>query len=211
MLVTFSEFARLKGVSAAAVTIASKSRIKDAIVERNGKRMLDRDKALEQWDRNTKRNGSERVSDDARLRDRRTTAVETGATPQGSAADVSGVTSEALKTLIMGLPEDQIPGLDVSRERKAHYDAEVARLEALKERQELVLVHHLPDMGNHSPLHQRKIMLSVFSLLHLIELIHLCWVWIDQKKIQQDYLDLQIHQSMKVTLIRSTLTLMPLT
>jgi len=27
-------------------------------VERNGKRMLDRDKALELWNRNTKRNGS---------------------------------------------------------------------------------------------------------------------------------------------------------
>jgi hypothetical protein len=161
MLVTFSEFARLKGVSAAAVTIASKSRIKDAIVERNGKRMLDRDKALEQWDRNTKRNGSERVSDDARLRDRRTTAVETGATPQGSAADVSGVTSEALKTLIMGLPEDQIPGLDVSRERKAHYDAEVARLEALKERQELVLVQEVRQEASRLAKQVRDLLLMI--------------------------------------------------
>ena len=61
MLISFSDFARLKEVSAPAVTTACKSRIKDAIVERNGKRMLDRDKALELWDRNTKRNGSERV------------------------------------------------------------------------------------------------------------------------------------------------------
>ena len=99
-------------------------------MERNGKRMLDRDKALELWDRNTKRNGSERVSDDARQRDQRALASEPG--------EVSGVTPEALKTLIMGLPEDQIPGIDISRERKAHYDAEVARLEALKERGELV-------------------------------------------------------------------------
>jgi phage terminase Nu1 subunit (DNA packaging protein) len=101
------------------------------------------------------------VSDDARLRDRRTTAVETGATPQGSAADVSGVTSEALKTLIMGLPEDQIPGLDVSRERKAHYDAEVARLEALKERQELVLVQEVRQEASRLAKQVRDLLLMI--------------------------------------------------
>ena len=37
----------------------------------------------------------------------------------------------------MGLPEDQIPGLDISRERKEHYNAELARLQALKERGEM--------------------------------------------------------------------------
>jgi phage terminase Nu1 subunit (DNA packaging protein) len=51
---------------------------------------------------------------------------------------VPAATGEQLKTLIMGLPEDQIPGLDVSRERKEHYNAEIARLQALKEREELV-------------------------------------------------------------------------
>ena len=137
MLIGFSDFARLKGVSAAAVTTACKSRIKEAIVERNGKRMLDREKALALWDRNTKRNGSERVSDEARQRDQRGLGAELGEAPAVTTAEVSGVTPEALKTLIMGLPEDQIPGIDTSRERKAHYDAEVARLEALKERGEV--------------------------------------------------------------------------
>jgi len=135
MLVTFSKFAEIKGVSPAAVSIACKSRIKDAIVERNGKRMLDRDKALELWDRNTKRNGSERVSADAKQRDRK--PLEPGADPPPP-AQVPAATGEQLKTLIMGLPEDQIPGLDVSRERKEHYNAEIARLQALKEREELV-------------------------------------------------------------------------
>ena len=107
-------------------------------MERNGKRMLDRDKALKLWDRNTRRNGSERVSDEARQRDQRALTSEPGEAPAITPAEVSGVTPEALKTLIMGLPEDQIPGIDISRERKAHYDAEVARLEALKERGELV-------------------------------------------------------------------------
>ena len=135
MLVSFSDFARLKGVSAPAVTIAAKSRIKDAIVERNGKRMLDRDKALDLWDRNTKRNGSERVSAEAKERDRK--PIEASADPPPP-AQVPAATGEQLKTLIMGLPEDQIPGLDVSRERKEHYNAEIARLQALKEREELV-------------------------------------------------------------------------
>jgi hypothetical protein len=135
MLVTFSKFAEIKGVSPAAVSIACKSRIKDAIVERNGKRMLDRDKALELWDRNTKRNGSERVSADAKQRDRK--PLDPGADPPPP-AQVPAATGEQLKTLIMGLPEDQIPGLDVSRERKEHYNAEIARLQALKEREELV-------------------------------------------------------------------------
>lgn len=135
MLVSFSDFARLKGVSAPAVTIAAKSRIKDAIVERNGKRMLDRDKALDLWDRNTKRNGSERVSAEAKERDRK--PIEASADPLPP-AQVPAATGEQLKTLIMGLPEDQIPGLDVSRERKEHYNAEIARLQALKEREELV-------------------------------------------------------------------------
>ncbi len=138
MLVSFSDFARLKGVSAPAVTIAAKSRIKDAIVERNGKRMLDRDKALELWDRNTRRNGSERVSEQAKRRDRRdqdagADDVHVPLTAQGTLTS-----SQALKSLIMGLPEDQIPGLDVSRERKEHYNAEIARLDALAKRRELV-------------------------------------------------------------------------
>ncbi len=138
MLISFSDFARLKGVSAPAVTTACKSRITEAIVERNGKRMLDRDKALELWDRNTKRNGSERVSADARQRDRRELKPDTAGAPLPLPLQVPTATGDQLKSLIMGLPEDQIPGLEVSRERREHYNAELARLQALKEREELV-------------------------------------------------------------------------
>lgn len=129
MLVSFKEFADIKGVSAAAVSIACKSRIKAAIVERNGKRMLNRDKAMELWDQNTRRNGSERVSEKAAERDRREVS---------DSAVSKAPNSDQLKTLIMGLPEDQIPGLDVSRERKEHYNAELARLQALQAREDLV-------------------------------------------------------------------------
>lgn len=138
MLVSFSDFARLKGVSAPAVTNAVKSRIKDAVVETNGKRLLDRERALALWDRNTKRNGSERVSAKARQRDRRELAADQPGDPVPVAVAVPKVSGEQLKTLIMGLPEDQIPGLDVSRERREHYNAEIARLDALAKRRELV-------------------------------------------------------------------------
>ena len=99
-------------------------------MERDGKRLLDREKALLLWDRNTKRNGSERLSDDARERDQRGLIADAN-------QEVSSVTTESLKAVIMGLPEDSIPGLDVSRERKEHYNAELARLQALKERGEM--------------------------------------------------------------------------
>jgi hypothetical protein len=134
VLVSFAEFARIKGVSKPAVTGAIKSRIADAVVTRNGKRMIDRDKALELWDRNTTRNGSEKVSADAKERDRRELLPSAAPPP----VQLPSVTGDQLKTLIMGLPEDQIPGLDVSRERKEHYNAEIARLDALTKRRELV-------------------------------------------------------------------------
>ncbi len=148
MLISFSDFARLKGVSAPAVTAACKARITDAIVERNGKRMLDRDKALELWDRNTKRNGSERVSAGAKDRDRRGLAPDVDGAPPPPPVHVPDATSNQLKSLIMGLPEDQIPGLDVSRERKEHYNAELARLQALKEREDLVTTADVKRMAS---------------------------------------------------------------
>lgn len=148
MLISFSDFARLKGVSAPAVTTACKARITDAIVEHNGKRMLDRDKALELWDRNTKRNGSERVSAGAKDRDRRELAPDAAGAPPPTPVHVPDATGDQLKSLIMGLPEDQIPGLDVSRERKEHYNAELARLQALKEREDLVTTADVKRMAS---------------------------------------------------------------
>ena len=148
MLISFSDFARLKGVSAPAVTTACKARITDAIVEHNGKRMLDRDKALELWDRNTKRNGSERVSAGAKDRDRRELALDVAGAPPPPPVHVPDTTGDQLKSLIMGLPEDQIPGLDVSRERKEHYNAELARLQALKEREDLVTTADVKRMAS---------------------------------------------------------------
>lgn len=63
MLVTFSELATIKGCTPAAVHHASKNRIADAVVEKDGKRWLDRDLALELWRRNTLKNNNAKVDE----------------------------------------------------------------------------------------------------------------------------------------------------
>ena len=115
----------IKGCTKAAVTHASKSRIAAAVVEKDGKRWLDRDLALELWDKNTRATPNSKV--------RRADPVE----PIVEAV-THGPKPVELKTLIDALPEDQIPDLNESRARHEHYKAEKARLEALQGRGELV-------------------------------------------------------------------------
>lgn len=59
-------------------------------------------------------------------------AADRGARPDPAAV------AQGLAQLVAGLPEDSIPALNVSRERREHYAAEVARLEALQRRGELL-------------------------------------------------------------------------
>ena len=120
MLVTFSEFAGIKGCAKGTVTAATKSRIAAAVVEKDGKRWLDRDLALELWDRNTKatHNAKVRVAD----------PIE-GPPP----AD-----ARELRRRIEALPDDAIPELNESRARREHYQAELAKLQVAQQRRELV-------------------------------------------------------------------------
>jgi hypothetical protein len=138
MLVRPAEFALIKGVARQTVSTAMKDRIKAAVVERDGVRMLDRDLALELWDRNTLRNNNAKVGP-SRPRSQPARTADAPEPPRvlprpRNAGD------ELLAELIMGIPEDAIPGVDVSRERREHYQAEKARLEALQGRNELVPV-----------------------------------------------------------------------
>ena len=128
MLITFSEMAILKGCSPAAVTYAVKhGRISDAVVEKEGKRWLNRDLALELWNKNTKATHNSKVS--------RPDPIEKK--PKAAALKTKPKDSE-LRELIESLPEDQIPDLNESRARREHYQAEKAKLEALQGRGELV-------------------------------------------------------------------------
>ena len=90
------------------------------MVEKDGKRWLDRDAALELWNRNTRPTHNAKIS--------QPDAIE--ASPPADASE--------LKRRIQELPEDQIPALHESRARREHYQAEKARLEALQQRGELV-------------------------------------------------------------------------
>jgi hypothetical protein len=125
VLITFAELAMIKGCTKAAVTHASKSRIAAAVVEKDGKRWLDRDLALELWDKNTRATPGSKV--------RQADPIEPSPDPLPHRPRPA-----ELKQLIDALPEDQIPDLNESRARHEHYKAEKARLEALQGRGELV-------------------------------------------------------------------------
>jgi hypothetical protein len=120
VLVTFSEFAALKGCAKGTVTAATKSRIAAAVVEKDGKRWLDRDLALELWNRNTKATHNAKVS----VAD--PVEVELPANPR------------ELREAIEALPDDAIPELNESRARREHYQAELAKLQVAQQRKELV-------------------------------------------------------------------------
>jgi hypothetical protein len=120
LLVTFSEFAAIKGCTKAAVTHATKSRIAAAVVEKDGKRWLDRDMALELWRKNTKATHNAKVSeaDPIKL--------------------TLPATSSELRQRIEALPDDAIPDLNESRARREHYQAELSKLQVALQRKELV-------------------------------------------------------------------------
>ena len=117
LLVTFSEFAAIKGCTKAAVTHATKSRILAAVVEKDGKRWLDRDLALELWRKNTLKNNAAKVDEPDPVM------------PQDA---------RELRQQVAGLPDDEIPELNESRARREHYQAELAKLEVDLKRKELV-------------------------------------------------------------------------
>ena len=120
MLVTFSEFAAIKGCAKGTVTAATKSRIADAVVEKDGKRWLDRDVALQLWNRNTKATHNAKIS--------KADPIE----------PLLPKDARELRQQVAGLPDDEIPELNESRARREHYQAELAKLEVDLKRKELV-------------------------------------------------------------------------
>ena len=103
--------------SAPSVTKAVKSgRIAKAVVEKDGKKWLDRDLAVELWHRNTKQSplGPQKI---------------VGHAPRDK---------QKLREQVDLMPDDAIPELNVSRERREHYQAELAKLEVDLKRGELV-------------------------------------------------------------------------
>ena len=120
MLITFAELAALKGCSKPAVTAAVKSgRIAAAVVEKDGKRWLDRDRALELWNRNT------RITHNALI-----SRPDPISPPPADAAEI--------RRRVESLPAEDIPDLNESRARHEHFKAELAALQVATQRGELV-------------------------------------------------------------------------
>ena len=121
VLITFAELAALKGCSKPAVTAAVRSgRIAAAVVEKDGKRWLDRDLALQLWTRNTRATHNALIS--------RPDPIE--ATPPADAAQ--------LRQWVQQLPAEAIPDLHESRARREHFQAELAAMQVAQQRGELV-------------------------------------------------------------------------
>lgn len=111
MLISFSEFAEIKGCSRGAVTAAVKTdRIGAAVVIENGRKLLDRDLALELWDKNTKPTHNAKVN-----------------VPPGAQAATKDEEEEVV-----------IPDLNESRAAREFYMAELARLQVEEQKDQLV-------------------------------------------------------------------------
>jgi len=102
------------------VTHASKSRIAAAVVIKDEKKWLDRDLALELWNKNTIANSVSKVS--------RPDPVDPP--PPKDARE--------LRERLEALPDDAIPDLNESRARREHYQAELAKLQVTQQRGDLV-------------------------------------------------------------------------
>ena len=98
------------------MTHASKSRIAAAVVIKDEKKWLDRDLALELWNKNTQATHCSKVS------------------------QPDPVDPKELRSAIDKLPDDAIPDLNESRARREHYQAELAKLQVTQQRGDLVPV-----------------------------------------------------------------------
>lgn len=111
MLITFADLAKLKNVSKAAVSKKVKAgRLDGAIVNHEGKRLVNKDLALELWEKNT----------------------------DPSRVAIPIPTKKELKKKVDALPDDAIPDYNVSRGRKEHYLAELAKIQVAQQKKELI-------------------------------------------------------------------------
>jgi len=119
VLVTFAEFAAIRGCTKAAVTHASKSRIAAAVVVKDERKWLDRDLALELWNKNTRATSNSKVS-------------------KPDLVEPAPADPQELRRRVEMLSDDEIPDLNESRARREHYQAELAKLQVTQQRGDLV-------------------------------------------------------------------------
>ena len=113
MFITFADLAKLKGVSRSAVSQRRQSGILDvAIVKVGAREKLNKDLALELWEKNT----------------------------IPSMAVFPTQSKKELKKQIDALPDDAIPDFNTSRARKEHWQASLAQLQVQQQKKDLIPV-----------------------------------------------------------------------
>ena len=111
MFITFADLAKLKGVSRSAVSQRRQTGIlKESIVKVNGREMLNKDLAMELWDKNS----------------------VPAPTP------ITAQTKKELKKQVDGMAADEIPDFNISRAKKEFYTAELARIQVEQQKKELI-------------------------------------------------------------------------
>jgi hypothetical protein len=128
-LMTQKEYAEHRGCTPPTVQDAKKVRIKPALVERGGKVLIDSEIADRLWDAAKVRNSHKGKGP--------ASPAATESRPQPQQARDQLPSDDELQAFIQGLPEDQVPDLDESIRRKEHYNAERARVGALRDREEV--------------------------------------------------------------------------
>lgn len=123
-LMTQAEYARHRGCSEVAVSKAKKQRIASAMTERRGAMLIDSDKADELWD-STKRANN------------RSGITKAAASPKAPPAATRLPSDGELQSYVAGLPEDEVQDLNESIKRREHYNAERAKVGALRDREEV--------------------------------------------------------------------------
>ena len=111
MLITFADLAQLKNVSRSAVSQRKRTGILEgAYVKHNGKTLLNKELAVELWDKNS--------------------------VPAPS--PITAETKKELKKQVDETPDNQIPDFNISRAKNEFYKAELARIQVLQQKKDLI-------------------------------------------------------------------------
>ena len=112
MLLSITDFAKVKGLSRQRVSKAVQmGKLEGAVVNRGKKKFIDKDLGLDLWDKTT---------------------------PIAHKVNIPTQTREELKKQVQDMPADQIPDFNVSRAKNEFYKAELARIQVLQQKKELI-------------------------------------------------------------------------
>ena len=117
MLLTISDFAKVKGLSRQRVSKAVQmGKLEGAVHYEGKKKLIDKELGLQLWDQTT---------------------------PITHQVAIPTQTKKELKKQVEETPDDEIPNFNVSRARKEHWQASLAKLQVEQQKKELIPVTDL--------------------------------------------------------------------